>query len=111
MALHGTVKIKATTVNGAKIATCTIKVNQPVKGVTLNAKTANLKIKGKKPLKATINPTNASDKKVKWSSSNPRVASVNSSGVVTAINVGKTTITVTTANGSRKATSVITVVK
>ena len=107
----GNVVITAKTVSGARVATCKIKVIQRVTGVTLNAKTATLKIKGRRRLTATINPKDASDKKVKWISSNPRVASVNSSGVVTAINVGKTTITVATLDGNRKATSVITVVK
>ena len=44
-----------------------------------------------------------------WTSSNTSVATVSSSGVVTAKSVGTTTITVTTEDGSKKATCLVTV--
>ena len=50
-------------------------------------------------LNSTVSPFNASDKSVSWSSSNEAVATVDSSGLVTAINQGTATITVTTDNG------------
>ncbi|MBD5241771.1 MAG: Ig domain-containing protein [Barnesiella sp.] len=50
-------------------------------------------------LKAIITPENATDKSVKWSSSDETVASVDASGLVTAIKVGTATITATTSNG------------
>lgn len=55
-------------------------------------------------LKATVNPSNAISKKVIWTSSNKKVATVNSKGIVKAVSKGSATITVKTASGSKKAT-------
>ena len=71
-----------------------------VTSVRLN-KTApfRLAISARTTLAATILPANATIKTVVWSSSNPRVATVTSAGVVTAVKPGTTIIKVT-ANGS-----------
>ena len=50
-------------------------------------------------LTATILPTNATNQTVTWNTSDPAVATVSPSGVVTAINAGTATITVTTQDG------------
>ena len=107
----GKATITLTSVDGSKKATCVITVVIPVTGVKLNATKATIKVKAKKQLTATISPTTASNKAVKWTSSNTKIATVTSSGLVTAINPGKATITVVTTDGSKKATSVITVTK
>lgn len=69
-----------------------------VKSVTLNQKTANMYVGNTLTLTATVNPANATDKTLKWTSSNETVATVED-GTVTAKAAGKATITVTTANG------------
>ncbi len=51
-------------------------------------------------LTATLLPEDALNKKISWKSSNEKVATVSTSGVVTAKSVGKTTITGTAADGS-----------
>lgn len=57
-------------------------------------------------LTATINPTNALDKSIVWSSSDSSVASISNTGEVTAHRTGKTTITAKTVNG-KTATCVV----
>ncbi len=60
-------------------------------------------------LTATVKPDNATNKNVTWSSSAPNVATVDSSGKVTAVAPGTATITVTTADGGFTATCAVTV--
>ncbi|MCI1640011.1 MAG: Ig-like domain-containing protein [Bacteroidales bacterium] len=62
-----------------------------------------------KELTATILPENATSKYMKWTSSDSKVASVDNFGKVSALTVGKTTITVTTVSGKFTATCEVTV--
>ena len=109
----GTVTITATSEqDGTKAGTCTVTVSDSavhVTGVSLNKNSSTIYVGASEPLTATVSPNNASDKSVSWDSSDPSVATVNSSGVVTGIAVGNSTITVTTTDGSYKATCSITV--
>lgn len=57
-----------------------------------------------------ITPSNIFDKSVTWSSSDPTVATVDSSGTVTAIKVGTATIRVTTNDNGHIATCIVTVI-
>ena len=90
---------------GKKKYTCKVTVKQPVTSIKLSKKSISLN-KGKKyTLKASIAPKNASNKAVVWKSSNTKIASVSSKGVVTAKSAGTTTITATAKDGSRKKAS------
>lgn len=95
---------------GKKKFICKVTVKQPVKSIKLNKTSATLK-KGKSlTLKATISPSSANNKAVTWSSSNKKVATVSSKGVVKAVGNGTATITVKVKDGSgKKATCKITV--
>jgi len=108
----GTVIIKATTTDGAKIATCTVTVNQPViavTGLSIIPNADTLTINATKQLIANITPSNATNKTVTWSSSNTNVAQVSADGLVTAIAVGTTTISAISQDGSITGTCTITV--
>ena len=60
-------------------------------------------------LSATVNPNNATNKTITWSSSNSSVATIDSNGKVTAVGAGTTTITAKV--GGKTATCTITVIK
>ena len=81
----------------------------PAESVTLDKTQCTLTVGSDVTLVATVNPANATDKSVTWTSSNTSIATV-SNGIVTAINEGTATITVETANG-RTATCTVTVEK
>ena len=105
----GTATITATASNGVK-GSCTVTVTAaPVEatGVTLSQTTLGLGVGAKQTLTATVQPSNAADKTVTWTSSNPAVATV-SNGTVTGVKVGSATITAKTANG-KTATCAVTV--
>ena len=79
-----------------------------VNKVTLDKTTHSMNVGEKVTLTATVEPSNATNKTVSWTSSNKNVATV-SNGVVTAVGSGTTTITAT-ADG-KKVTCTITVIK
>ena len=81
----------------------------PVTGVTLNEDSHELTVGNTDPLTATVAPANATNKSVTWRSSDPTKASVDASGLVTAVAEGSATITVTTVDGGYTDTDAITV--
>lgn len=93
-----------------KKLTCKVTVKQPVKSIKLNKTSATLKKGSSLTLKAAVAPSSANNKAVTWSSSNKKVATVSSKGVVKAVGDGTATITVKAKDGSgKKATCKITV--
>jgi uncharacterized repeat protein (TIGR02543 family) len=108
----GSATITVTTQDGARTATSTITVtaaNVAVTGVSVSPTSASVAVGATTTLTATVSPSNATNKNVSWSSSNTAVATVSSTGLVTGVAAGSTTITVTTQDGSKTATSAITV--
>ena len=89
-------------------ATCSVTVMIAATSVTLNKTSLTLEKGGEETLIATVNPSEADDKSVSWSSSNMGVATVDQSGKVSAVGGGTATITVKTANG-KTATCAVTV--
>lgn len=85
-------------------------IGKKVTKISLNATSRTVTKGSSYTLKATISPSDAYDKGVTWKSSNTKVATVSSTGVVKAVGNGKATITATAKDGSKKtATCTITV--
>jgi len=80
-----------------------------VTGVSVSPVADTLQINETSQLTATVTPANATNKTVTWSSGAPSVASVSSTGLVTALAAGSAIITATTADGNFTASSAITV--
>lgn len=80
-----------------------------VTGVSLDTTDKTLAINETLILGATVKPSNADNKDVRWSSSDATVASVDQDGKVKALKAGTCTITVTTDDGNFTATCKITV--
>ena len=80
-----------------------------VTGVTLSPTTATITVGGTQQLTPTILPANATNKTVSYSSNNTGIATVNTTGLITAVAAGTATITITTADGAKTATCIVTV--
>ena len=65
-----------------------------VQSIAISQPSAEMEIGETLSLKATVSPSNASYDGLTWTSTNPKVASVSESGLVSAISEGNTTITV-----------------
>lgn len=104
--------ITVTTADGSKTATCTVNVRVhigvPVQSVGLNKTELALEVGKTGTLEAIVEPSDATNKNVTWSSSNSEVATVDN-GVVTAVSAGTAIITVTTEDGAKTATCKVTV--
>lgn len=108
----GNASITAATVDGNKTSTCNVTVTPVgVTGINLNKTTDNLKIGQTDNLVAKVLPENATNKNVKWSTSNESVVTVDESGKVKAVSEGKAEITVVTVDGSKTAICKVTVTK
>ena len=68
--------------------------------ITLSQTTAEVTVGENLQLTATILPENATDRTVTWTSSDPAVATVDATGLVTAVAAGTATVTATTNDGS-----------
>jgi|GEM_PF-1080979 len=109
----GTVKITATakdasSVYGSVDITVTAKTIS-VSDVSLDKSTLSLEKDGTATLNATVNPSNATNKKVSWVSSDTSVATVDENGKVTAKGKGTAKITVKTEDGGKIAECSVTV--
>ena len=107
----GEAVITAKTADGSNLsAGCNVTVKRLATSISLNKTSATLYLDQTVQLTATVSPSNATDKTVNWSSSDNSIATVTSTGLVTAIAPGEAAITATTADGSDlSATCVVTV--
>ena len=114
-------------ITGHKAGTCTITVSTSnnltarydvtvgsstvaVTGITVtNGNTYDMQVGYVKRIQYSVEPTNATNKKVMFSSNNPSVAAVDSNGLVAANQAGTALITLTTEDGRKTAIIVVNV--
>ena len=102
----GTATITCTAKDGSgKYATCTVKVVQPATSIKLGVYQKTMLKGSTYTLKYAVGPASASNKKVVWSSSNKKVATVTATGVVKAVGKGTAVITCKTADGTNLTAS------
>lgn len=108
---NGTATIAVTSLDCGETASCVVNVVQRVMGIRLNKSKLTLYEGEEEMLIPTINPMNAADKTIKWTSSNASVALVDDIGKVTAVSKGSATIKAEANDGSGVFTICTVVVK
>lgn len=93
---NGIAIITVKTADGSKKATCKVNVTTPISWIDINITELSLNVGDKEQLVATVEPSTASDKSVKWSSSDTTVVTVDANGLVTAVGNGTAIISVKT---------------
>lgn len=94
--------------SNSKIRTVRVKsTSVAVQGITLSQNNVSLSVGQSKTLTVYFSPSNATNKSVSWSSSNPSVADVQN-GTITGRSKGSATITATSSNG-KNASAIVTV--
>ena len=81
---------------GGKSATCNVTVlpnTVAVTGISLNKTSLSVYVNDTFQLQATVSPSNATDKTVKWTSSDSVVVKVDQNGLITALSPGTATVT------------------
>ena len=108
---NGTATITCTSSENSSLkGTCSVTVTTAVTSVTVSPTTLSLNVGGTYTLTKTVSPSTASNQNVTWSTSSTAVATVDSSGKVTAVAKGTCTITCTSsADSTKKGTCSVTV--
>ena len=105
----GTTTVTFTSVDGNYSKSITVEVIKPLISISLNKTSGTLNVGETENLIVIYNPIGTTDNKtVTWTSSDDSIATVNSSGKVTALAPGKATITAKV--GAKTATYILTVV-
>ena len=102
----GTAVITASSMDGTdKEALCKVTVRIPSQAVALDAEDLPVRVPvgGTVEIDASVKPSNASNKAVKYSSSNPKVAKVSQTGTVTGLSEGTITLKAKAADGRSSA--------
>lgn len=102
----GTTTITCTSTDGSEIsASATVTVITAVKKVAFAERSVSLTAGKRLSISATVTPQDATNPSLHWSSSNTAVATVSSSGIVTAISSGECIITAQAVDGSEAKAS------
>ena len=84
--------------------------SKKINTIKVEQKRISLVVGGTEQLTITIEPSGATNSKVFYTSTNSSVATVNQSGLITAISVGETTVSITAEDGGASALVVVEVV-
>ena len=108
---NGTCQITATTTDGSNLqAKCNVNVDiKPIKvtGIKIRDKSYTIISLNQTPsFRTTITPSNATNKEVKWTSSNENIAVVSENGIVTPVKNGTCKIIATTTDGTNLSASI-----
>lgn len=112
---EGTATITVKTEEGSFTAQCKVSVKKgapeeiDATSVMLNKNSLTLQKDGSETLSAVVQPENATDSSVRWSSSDTAVATVDENGRVTAVGKGNAVISATTVDGGFTAQCTVTV--
>ena len=104
---RGNAVITAKTESGELSAQCNITVDVPVRTIYFDTEDVSMYKGDITKLNAVIQPADADDAVLTYTSSNESVATVDENGTVTAINCGRTVITATDIRGNAAATCVV----
>ena len=104
----GTAVVTAESESGLKKLCNVTVLDKEIESVTLSESSTSVKQGGKIQLEAKVKPVDAPSDNLVWSSSDPKVASVDGNGMVLGESEGVVTITCESANG-KKATCTVTV--
>lgn len=105
----GTISITVETTDGGFTDSASITVTQPVTGISIDPTTYSINIRETIKLNAVVQPENATNQNVNWSTDNSKIADVDDSGNVTGMSCGTAAITATTQEGSYSTSATITV--
>ena len=82
-----------------------------VTGITISNKKVSIEEGNNYKLNAIVLPNEATNKNIKWTSSNEKIATVDNNGVVSAVKAGTTKINVITDDGNKSVSCEVTVTK
>ena len=105
----GAGEAKVTLSCGGVSSTTTVRVNAkevPVKSITATDTLVNLNVGDTHQILAVVNPANATNQELKYSSNNTSVISVDSTGYVRALSDGSTTVKVSSVSNPNVSTSI-----
>ncbi|PID90790.1 MAG: hypothetical protein CSA97_01095 [Bacteroidetes bacterium] len=106
---HGSTDITATAGGVSGTTTVNVRIFNSVLGFAITPTVLQLAVNGEETLMPVFTPSNATNQKVSWASSDASIASVDDAGKVTAKQEGTATITGTTEDGGLQATCAVTV--
>lgn len=107
---YGVTAITVETEDGKKTSTIIVKVSdEEVSSIDIYEETIEIKEKEEYKLTAIIYPETALNKKVRWSSSNPSIATVDINGKIKGISQGQAIITATSEDGEFTDTCIVSV--